>query len=242
MIKIAVCDDDMFMVNHIEEQISKYMQQIGQSNYRIEKFSDGFTLLESAFEFDLLFLDIQMQYPNGMETARMLRNRNQHSLLIFVTVLKEYVFDAFSVEAFDYLMKPLDEIQFCRTMDRAMRQIKQRSAKSILIQKANDCIVIALSQILYCEVQGRKLYIHQSDGTVFDYYHKLEDFERQVDARFFRCHRSYLVNLDYVKGCQNGQIILIQGDVIPVSRLRKSALTQALLRHMKERKYRYGLF
>ena len=68
-----------------------------------------------------------------------------------------------------------------------------------------------------------------------DYYNKLEDLEQHVDGRFFKCHRSYLVNLDYVRGCHGGQIALSQGGEIPVSRLRERDLTQALLRHMKER-------
>lgn len=242
MIKFAICDDDTFMIHHIADQITQYMRKKQLTQYGIEKFSDSSTLLESDCDFDCIFLDIQMQEPNGMETAKILRDRNCNSLLIFVTVLKEYVFDAFSVEAFDYLVKPVEAVYFNRMMDRAMRQIQQRSAKTIVIQKANYCAVIALSHILYCEIQGRKLYIHQSDGTVIDYYYKLEDFEKQVDCRFFRCHRSYLVNLDYVKGYQDGQIMLIQGNIIPVSRLRKNQLTHALLRHMKERKLEHGLF
>ena len=68
-----------------------------------------------------------------------------------------------------------------------------------------------------------------------DYYDRLEDLEQRVDSRFFKCHRSYLVNLDHVGGCQEGQVLLSQGERIPVSRLRERELTQALLRHMKER-------
>ena len=105
----------------------------------------------------------------------------------------------------------------------------------MLIRKGSSHEVIFLSRIVYCEVQGRKLYVHLSDGTVTDYYQKLEAFIQQVDGRFFRCHRSYLVNLDFVNGCGDGQVRLIQDWKIPVSRLREQALTQALLCHMKER-------
>lgn len=191
--------------------------------------------MESDCAFDLIFLDIQMEQPDGMEIARMLRQQSNQSLLIFVTVLKEYVFDAFEVEAFDYLTKPLDYGRFRRTMDRVMRVLEQQAAKSIVIQRGTSCEVLLLSQIVYCEVQGRKIYIHQSDGRIIDYYDKLEDFERRVDGRFFKCHRSYLVNLDYVRGCNAGQVILSGEDRIPVSRLRERDLTQALLHYMKER-------
>ena len=104
-----------------------------------------------------------------------------------------------------------------------------------MIQRGTGCEVVRLSDIVYCEVLGRKIYLHKHDGTVSDYYDKLEDLERRVDGRFFKCHRSFLVNLDYVRGCQDGQVLLFQGERIPVSRLRERELTRALLRYMKER-------
>ena len=122
-------------------------------------------------------------------------------------------------------------------MDRALRTLAQRTANRIVIRRGNSCEVILLTRIVYSEVQGRKIYIHQNDGTITYYYDNLERFEHRVDGRFFKCHRSYLVNLDYVCGCSSGQIALSQGSVIPVSRLRERDLTQALLHHMKERDF-----
>lgn len=235
MLKFAMCDDEPYMIKELSTHLSEYMKANSKAAYTVEHFKNGRFLLESGCMYDLIFLDIQMEQPNGMETARMLRQQNNQSLLVFVTVLKEYVFDAFEVEAFDYLTKPLDSSHFRRTMDRVMHALEQRAVKSILIQRGTSCEVILLSQIVYCEVQGRKLYIHQSDGQIIDYYDKLENFERRVDGRFFKCHRSYLVNLDYVRGCNAGQVILFQSDKIPVSRLRERDLTQALLQYMKER-------
>ena len=145
------------------------------------------------------------------------------------------MFHAFEVEAYDYLLKPLDSDHFQRTMDRAIRTLAQRAGKSIVIQRGSSCDVVPLTQIVYCEVQGRKVYVHQSNGKIIDYYDNLENFERQMDRRFFRCHRSYLVNLDYVRGCDTGLVTLSQGTQIPVSRLRERNLIQALLHYMKER-------
>lgn len=237
MLKFAICDDEPFMAEEISDRLSKYMAEKSITSYCVSSFPDGRALLESTCDFDLIFLDIQMDRPDGMETARTLRKRKNHSLLVFVTVLKECVYDVFEVEAFGYLLKPLDGTHFERTMDRAVRTLAQRSDKNLIVQKGLSCQVIPLSQIIYCEVQGRKIYIHQNNGNVVDYYNKLQDLERRVDGRFFKCHRSYLVNLDYVRGCHAGQITLSQGGEIPVSRLRERDLTQALLRCMKERDY-----
>lgn len=237
MVTFAICDDEPLMVQEIANRLSRYLNERQLTPYHISRFSNGHALLERERDFDVIFLDIQMEQPDGMETARLLRQRNHRSLLIFVTVLKECVFDAFAVEAFDYLIKPLDGSHFRRTMDRAINTLRQRTAKSLLIQRGTSCEVVPLSQIVYCEVQGRKVYLHLSDGRTIGYYDKLEALERRVDERFFKCHRSYLVNLEYIRGSHAGRVMLLQGGEIPVSRLRERELTQALLRYMKERSF-----
>ena len=234
MIKFAICDDEPQMAREIADQLASYMKETA-GGYSVECFSSGYALLKSSEEFDVIFLDIQMERPDGMETAKLLRQRDNHSLLVFVTVLKECVFDAFQVEAYDYLLKPLDSARFRQTMDRALGWLERDAAKNLVIQRGSGCQVVLLSDLMYCEVLGRKIYLHKNDGRVVDYYDRLEELEQRVDSRFFKCHRSYLVNLDYVSGCQGGQVLLQRGERLPVSRLRERELTQALLRHMKER-------
>ena len=235
MIKFAICDDEPRMAREIAGRLAGYMEENQLAGCSVSRFSSGRALLERAGEFDVIFLDIQMEQPDGMETARLLRRRGDHSLLIFVTVLKECALDAFEVEAYDYLLKPLDGGRFKRTMDRALKLLERRDAKTIVIQRGTGCEVVLLADIVYCEVLGRKVYLHKSDGTVVDCYGRLEELERRVDGRFFKCHRSYLVNLDHMRGRRDGQVMLPQGGAIPVSRLRERELTQALLRRMKER-------
>lgn len=252
MISFAICDDEPWMAEELSCRLSQYMdEQINKqadkrinehlsknsSFYSIRCFSDGCSLLKSGNTFDVIFLDIQMPPPDGLETARKLRRQGIRSLLIFITVLAEYVFDAFSVEAYDYLVKPLEDVRFRRTMNRVLRTLSQRTdqQKNLIIQKGNSCEIIPLSEILYGEVMGRKIYIHQINGSITDYYGRMEDLERKVDGRFFKCHRSYLVNLAHVRGCHDGRVILMQDKEIPVSRLRERDLTQALLHYMKSR-------
>ncbi len=235
MIKFAICDDEPAMARELAGYLARYLEEHEVTAYSVSNFSSGRALLEAADGFDVIFLDIQMEEPDGMETARLLRRQGDHSLLVFVTVLMELVFDAFQVEAYDYLTKPLDAARFARTMDRVLQTLEQRTAASIVIQQGSGCEVVPLSDVVYCEVLGRKVYLHKADGTITGYYDRLEQLERRVDGRFFRCHRSYLVNLDHVRGCQAGQVLLSQGERIPVSRLRERDLTGALLLHMKKR-------
>lgn len=235
VLKIAVCDDETVMTKEISQHIAAYMLEAGMSAYNVEAFSSGRSLLDSGGDFDLIFLDVRMEGLDGLETAKILRKRCGRSLLIFVTVLKECVFDAFEAEAFDYLLKPLDKGRFYRTMDRAVKALHRQTDKTVVIRRGGAREVVPLSRIVYCEVQGRKIYIHQHENEIIDYYGKLEELEQRLDARFFKCHRSYLINLDYVRSCGAGQAVLSSGDAVPVSRLRERDLARALLRHMKER-------
>ena len=117
MIKIAVCDDEPFMRAEMASRISGYMEE-NKIPCQLHCFGGGGEILGSDMAFDILFLDIQMEGMDGMEAARLMRARGYGGMLIFITVLKEEVFEAFEVRAFDYLVKPLEDSRFKRTMGR----------------------------------------------------------------------------------------------------------------------------
>jgi len=235
MLRIAVCDDEPYMLDQLSAQVSRSLSGAGRPGCPVSRFSGGQALLDSGERFDLIFLDVQMPPPDGLETAKALRRRGDECLVVFLTVLRERVFDAFEVQAFDYLLKPVDTARLRRTVDRALEALERRRARSLFIQRGTVREVVPLAEIAYCEVLGRKVYVHRSDGTVLDYYDKLESLERRLGSGFFRCHRSYLVNLDSIRSCGGGQVRLSGGESVPVSRLRERELAQALLRRMGER-------
>lgn len=233
MIQLAICDDESYMLKNLSACLSAYMKERGLP-YSLTCFSNGKDLLNNSQPFDLVFLDIQMEGVNGLETASLLRKSGYSGLLVFLTVLKECVFDAFEVDANDFLVKPVEDEKLWRTLDRLFAG--RWEMKSILIHKGADTQIIPLKEIRYCEVLGRKIYLHTENSGVIDYYQKLKEFEQAVDSRFFRCHRSYLVNLDFVRGLKGGAAKLTDGSVIPISRLREQEFTQALLFYMKQRR------
>ncbi len=235
MLHFAVCDDEPYMLDRLSAQISECLAELGCRDFRLARFSSGQALLEAGERFDLVFLDVQMDPPDGLETAKALRRRGDGCLVVFLTVLRERVFDAFEVRAFDYLVKPASPERLRRTLERALEDLDRRQARTLLVQRGTAREVVPLDEIVYCEVMGRKVYLHREDGGVLDYYDKLADLDRRLGSGFFRCHRSYLVNLDHVRGCGGGQVRLSGGGAVPVSRLREGELTQALLRRMRER-------
>lgn len=236
MITIALCDDEPFMLKDMTDRLTEYLNN-KPLPHRILCFSSGGKLLQSDQEFDIMFLDIQMEEPDGMKTAKLLRERGFGGLIVFMTVLKEQVFGAFQVEAFDYLIKPAENDRLYSVFDRALKTLEKKRRKNIVIHRGNTTSIIYLDDIVYGEVIGRKIYLHTNDGQIADYYSSLEVLEQNMDSRFFRCHRSYLINLDYVRGVKDGNAALSDGSCIPVSRLREENLSQALLSHMKRRRH-----
>ncbi len=233
MITIAICDDE----NRIAEQIRTFTSDFLRVNHveaSIVRFSDGKELLDYEKNIDILFLDIQMKGIDGMETARRLRCRNFRGVIIFITILKELVFQSFEVQAYDYLVKPIDRKKFDKTMERLLASLENVSKEKLLVQKGYERSIIAFDDIIFAEIMDKKVYLHLTSSEVVDYYDRIEKLESRLDERFFRCHRSYLINLKYLKGCKNGTAYLENGKEIPVSRLRSKAFSEVILQYMKE--------
>nr|WP_314465655.1 LytTR family DNA-binding domain-containing protein [uncultured Clostridium sp.] len=232
MIKIAICDDDDEMILELKNKISGYMNETSHKA-EIHAFSCAEDLLKSDELFDIVFLDIQMGSMTGMEAAKRIRQSGSECFLIFVTVLKEYVYDAFCVEASDYLLKPLDGQRFQSTMNRILHYVGDKKTSVLTIQKGFWCKSIRFADILYCEAINRKIFVHTKQ-EIIDYYFRINELEKQLEPDFFCCHRSYLVNLQAVCGYENGQAKLINGENIPVSRLRRQEFMEAMLNYMKK--------
>ena len=137
MINIAICDDEVYMLNLLTEKVLGFFKQENME-IAVFPFQSGKALLDCDKKLDIVFLDIKMGEPDGLETAKELRGRGYGGFLIFITVLQEYVFNAFEVQAFDYLVKPLQEDNFSRTMSRLLLSIRSHKGKQLLIQKGTE--------------------------------------------------------------------------------------------------------
>ena len=232
MIRIAICDDEKHMSEHIRSMVSDFFRKKNRE-ISLRMFSSGEELLSYNGQIDILFLDIQMKDMDGMETARRLRADKFRGFLVFITVLKEMVFQSFEVQAYDYLVKPVDDKQFEKTMERLYASMQNASEDSLLVQKGYEGRIIREEEIVFCEVIDRKIYLNLASGEVVDYYERIENLETKLDNRFYRCHRSYLINLKHLKGYKNGTACMDNGKEIPVSRLRSKEFSGVVLQYMK---------
>ena len=169
---------------------------------------------------DILFLDIQMSGIDGMETARELRKKDKKVILIFVTAVEEYVFQAFDVGAFNYIVKPIDDGKFSDVLHRAVDEWsaqnineKEPEERYVLINNSGVHTKVILDEIVYAEVFNRKVVIHKLDGEI-EYYGKMSDLESLAGDSFFRPHRAYLINFKYVEKYDATTIYLERGTVL----------------------------
>ena len=220
------------MSDHIRAMASDFFRKKNREiHFRI--FLSGEELLSYDGQIDILFLDIQMKGMDGLETARKLREGQFRGFLIFITVLKEMVFQSFEVQAYDYLVKPVDEKQFGKTMERLFASMQNNNEDSLLVQKGYEGRIIREEEIVFCEIIDRKIYLNLASGEVVDYYERIENLETKLGSHFFRCHRSYLINLKHLKGYKNGTACMDNGKEVPVSRLRSKEFSSVVLQYMK---------
>lgn len=229
--KIAVCDDERPLREQIRELIKQYRPEC-----QIALFETGQKLLDAQEQFDVIFLDIQMEGINGIETARKLRENAripQEAALIFVTGAKEYVFEAFDVSAFHYLLKPIEEAKFAQILERALREAERSRQKTPLLVKVGDRgIAVDRSHILYVESIRRKAAIHTAKKTL-EVYANMGELEERLGEDFYRCHRGYLVNLACIEEYGSDSITLANGEQIYLSRRKYNEFVKAYMHFLR---------
>lgn len=231
MLKIAVCDDENHQRTELVFIIKKALQ-LKNTQYFIYQYENGEELLQSNLEINLFFLDIKMNKLTGIETAKKIRQVNEKAIIIFITALKEYVFDAFDVRAFHYILKPISEEKLRSVLYSALLQL-EGTGKFIIAKTISECTKIFTKDILYIEARLRKVVIH-TNYDIIEYYNKLSDMEDDLkEYNFFRCHKSYLVNLKYIKSYYNTSITLKNGENIYISKHKLSDFSKSFMYYLK---------
>ena len=232
MLSIAVCDDEILDCCNIAKDIKDILEE-SKMSFTIRQFSNGKDLLQTIENFDIIFLDIMMCGMNGMKTAQLLRDKAFDKILIFISSSREYVFEAYDVEAFQYLVKPVENSNLRRVLQRAVGKLEHNLEDFIIIGKERQRKKLLLKDIYYFEIKGRIIYMHGVGGTV-DYYEQIGTLEEELQGKgFFRCHKSFLVNLKYVESYNRQEIILDTGEKIVIAKRRYEAFCQEILKYMK---------
>ena len=234
MFCIAICDDEIAQCCHIEGIIKRILNRM-EVPYTIHLFYSGKALLQAVEDFDIIFLDIMMSEPDGMQTARVMQEKkNYQGNFVFISSSREYALEAFDVDAVSYLLKPVDEKKVSRILQKLLLQSRSQPQEFIIISKERQKRKVFLNNICYFEIKGRTVDVHTTNGVV-TYYEQIGNLEKMLQGKaFFRCHKSYIVHLKYVNSYTKQELILDNGERIMIAKRRYEAFCKEFLAYMRK--------
>lgn len=241
--KIAVCEDCREDARVLCEQLLRYCSENSLPPYETDVFTDG-SAFSSHFipgKYDLIFMDIYLEKEDGMKLVRNLRRLDKECPIIFFTRSAGHAVEAFEVNAAHYLTKPLDYHQLAEALNRCQK-LNARRSKFILLPAAGTIRKILISEIVFIEVFNNTSVIHlESENIPVRIPLKtLEENIRQAGSQsdFLRCHRSYLVNMNWIMALRNDFFLMDTGIPVPISRYSHRQVVRTYedfaLRNMKD--------
>ena len=223
MLLIAVVDDDPKDAALLKEYVESYCRMNDHATM-IHVYHDGLDLIRSTENHDIVFLDIQMNKLDGLETARFIRKINTDTILIFVTNMAQFAIKGYEVEALDFILKPPSMASIVYVMDKAMKRLDGSGTKALFSLKTSDgTISLSANDITYVEVFDHNLVYHTTRGE-YTVRGKLSDvIEKLNPDRFVMCNRSFIVNLRHVSNVSS-DYLLIGDNRISVSKSHRKEL------------------
>ena len=227
-VRIAIVEDSAADRALLVENLRRYERE-RELRFELVEFPDGEDLVTGyAADYDLILMDIEMAFMDGMRAAAEVRALDEDVTIIFITNMPQYAIEGYRVRAMDYILKPISWFSFSESLSRALRMMKpEAEADFVTIALKGGRMKLELDKLCYVEVQDHQLIYNTRDGR-FVTKGAMRDAEAQLTGpRFFRCNRCYIVNLKYVETTR-GADITVHGDTIQVSRSRRKAFMDAL--------------
>lgn len=226
--KLVICDDNPADIDYVTGLVGDWKRQTG-TGVEILSFPSAEALLfawEENRDMDILLLDIEMGEMSGVKLARRLRRDGAQMQIVFITGYMDYIAEGYDVEALHYLLKPVTGERLGQVLNRAMERIRTR--EHMLWLALQDGVVrLSVYEIRYLEVMRNYTTVHGTED--YSVKRSLNDLESELDESFYRIHRSFIVNLRFVKRITRTEVILKDGTALPLSRKRYEGLNRALI-------------
>lgn len=239
MLRIAVCDDAYVYVEKLAESIEEWAVR-RHLNVQLGKFRSGEEVLlehETAGDFMAVFMDIELNGIDGMETAVKLREKNRLVSIVFVSQYEQYFKQMFQVYPFQYIEKPISGQKVCEVLDQIVEEHKL-FYESFIFQYNRRTFNIALWEVFYFVSEKRIIRILMENEKEFIFYEKLDVLEKALTGynnRFVRIHKSYLVNSRQIEQCFPGHVMMRNGDVLPISREHRGKMVKLNMEFLEEK-------
>ncbi|MDD6794410.1 MAG: LytTR family DNA-binding domain-containing protein [Clostridiaceae bacterium] len=235
MLKIAVCEDERVQAEFILNLLHKWQYKDIKVQTFISAEEFYFEWCENK-DFDIILLDIQMSGADGMSLAKRIRNDDENIIIIFVTGLAEYMAEGYEVNAFNYLLKPIDEAKFYACLNKVKEHIiKNQKHKFIVLNTEEGIIKVNEADIIMIESYSHNLIINTKIGS-FKIVKSLSALAKELDEKlFFRCHRSVIVNLKHIEKIKDKEVYLTNNCIAPVSRRLYADLNKNFINYYREK-------
>ena len=233
MICIAIVEDELTYTRQLTEYLRRYESESGES-VEISVFSDGDEIVEGyKARFDIILMDIQMRFMDGMTAAKNIRRADPEVVIIFITNMAQYAIQGYAVDALDYVLKPITYFAFTQRLDRAIARIKKRQTRYITVAVKGGKQKLDVSKVFYIESEGHNLLFHTALG-IYISSGTLKEMDKMLEKmNFFRGNSGYIINLEHVDGVQDG-CALVNGEKLVLSRPRRTAFMEALASYVCE--------
>lgn len=222
MLKIAYCDDDLSVLRELQTLLDQYCVERNQelSCAAFHSPLDLLAEIERGIQYDILLLDVMMPGETGIDAAAEIRQYDSHVKIIFLTSSSEYAVQSYMVGAYFYQLKPIWKESFFRLMDSAVSACEKEQTDSLILKCKTGVSRIELKELEYCEVIHRTLFFHLRSGKVLESVGRMDDLCSRLAPyeNFLRTHRSYLVNLDYIRNLSARGITMSCMAEIPLPR------------------------
>lgn len=233
MLRIAIVEDE----EHYKEQLTGFLRRFGEEQGEpvdITAYADGDEFVEAyRAQFDLILMDIQMRFMDGMSAAEEIRKVDSEVVIIFITNMAQYAIKGYEVDALDYILKPISYFQFSQRLQRAVSRMKRREEHFLTIKIKSGVKRFKISDILYIESQGHKLVFVTKAGET-ETTGTMKELEEQLAGHpFFRGNKGYFINLEHVEG-MNDVFAVIKGRELLISRPKRKAFMEALSNYWGE--------
>ncbi len=207
--RAAVCDDEKIFHMEITTLMRKYMKTRNIEIYT-DFYESGEELLKSKVEYDIIFLDYQMEGINGLETAEKLRETNSDSVIIFISAYPAVALDAYEVKTFRFLTKPIDELKLFKALDDYLRSIDFDSI--LLLRSHEESYRLKMSEIIYLEADGKYTTVRTQKQSLRIHLN-LKQLELKLpQSKFIRCSKAFVVGFSHIINHNSSEILFDNGE------------------------------
>lgn len=233
--RIAVCDDNNDVCKYIKQVlVGKYKKNVSVFIYNdAEKLLEDYTEKKDTKIADILLMDIEVAGVNGIDVVAQVQKIYSEMKVIFITGYIQYSTDIFRATPSSFLVKPLDPVKLIEAIDKLMMQIQEEDKDCFVISFKSRVFKIKLSDIMYFESDQRTIIVHGRHES-WTIYRRLDEIQEEVPDYFLRCHQSYLVNMNEIKGIKSLRIELYNGAVVLISRPKHREAKERFLEYIAD--------